>query len=64
MENTNLEITELEEISLLNNLIDVLNEKETVWKFHPNNPDGIDIIEYYNKLEEGENDIKNQIKNL
>jgi hypothetical protein len=36
----------------INDLILVLNSMEELWKYHPLNPNKIDIITEYNKLEE------------
>lgn len=57
MENTN------QKIRLLNDLIEIVTEKEMVWKFHPDNPEGIDIKKYYSKLQREETNIERIIKN-
>jgi len=35
---------------LVNYLLDLNNSLKDIWKFHPENPDRIDIINYHNIL--------------
>jgi hypothetical protein len=42
---------EKKQFELINNLISLTNEQEEIWKFHPNNPNRIDLVDYYNLLD-------------
>ena len=49
---------------LINDLISVNTVLEEVWKYHPENPDKLDIIAEYNQLLKIQGDIENELKAL
>ena len=49
---------------LVNDLISVTTVLEEVWKYHPDNPDKLDIIAEYNQLLKIQGDIENELKAL
>lgn len=49
---------------LVNDLISVTTVLEEVWKYHPENPDKLDIIAEYNQLLKIQGDIENELKAL
>lgn len=51
-------------ISIYNRLIDIAKEKEEIWKYHPSNPDRIDVVDVYEKLEREENELTHLVDAL
>jgi hypothetical protein len=49
---------------LINDLISVTTVLEEIWKYHPDNPDQLDIIAEYNQLLKIQGDIENELKAL
>jgi hypothetical protein len=49
---------------LVNDLISVITVLEEIWKYHPDNPDKLDIITEYNQLLKIQGDIENELKSL
>jgi hypothetical protein len=46
---TQEEIT-YQHVDMINQLIDLTNEATETWKFHPENPNGIDAVQYHETL--------------
>ena len=49
---------------LINELIAVGTVLEEIWKYHPDNPDKLDVIAEYNQLLKIQGDIENELKAL
>lgn len=49
---------------LVNDLISVTTVLEEIWKYHPDNPDKLDITAEYNQLLKIQGDIENELKAL
>ena len=41
---------ENQHVNMINNLIDLTHEASDVWKFHPENPNRIDAVQYHEVL--------------
>jgi hypothetical protein len=58
-------------IGIINHLIDLTHEAADVWKFHPENPNRIDVIQYHavlvakiSELEKQEQDFVAQYEQI
>ena len=49
---------------LVNDLISVTTVLEEIWKYHPDNPDQLDIVAEYNQLLKIQGDIENELEAL
>jgi hypothetical protein len=56
MPNKNLKIELVNELSFL------LGLQEKVWRYHPDNPNAVNVIEEYNKLQRDIESIEKQLK--
>ena len=41
---------EIKHVEIINHLIDLTNEITDVWKYHPENPNRIDVVQYHEIL--------------
>lgn len=49
---------------LVNDLLSVTTVLEEIWKYHPDNPDQLDIVAEYNQLLKIQGDIENELEAL
>lgn len=49
---------------LINDLVSVTTVLEEIWKYHPDNPDQLDIVAEYNQLLKIQGDIENELEAL
>jgi hypothetical protein len=49
---------------LLNDLISTTTVMEEIWRYHPSNPDMVDIVESYTQLERIKADIEEELDDL
>lgn len=49
---------------LLNDLIHWGHLKEDIWKYHPDNPERVDIVDEYNRISEKFEQIKSLLKQI
>jgi hypothetical protein len=51
-------------IELVNELSFLLGLQEKVWRYHPNNPNAISVVDEYAKLQEDIETIEEQLKSM
>jgi iron-sulfur cluster repair protein YtfE (RIC family) len=56
-------MAKVDKVELVNQLVFLINIQEKVWRYHPDNPNPIDVREEYNRLQEEIKDITNQLDN-
>lgn len=56
--------TESKKVELINDLISVETVIEEIYKYHPENPNRMDIISEYNQLLKIKGDIENELNGL
>lgn len=49
---------------LINKLIDLGNESDSLWEYHPDNPNKIDVVKNYNAIKSEMELLEEQIKDL
>ena len=53
-----------EKADLINRLMEIEERIEELWEFHPDNPDAIDVIEEFNKLQRDASGIEDYLQTL
>ena len=53
-----------EKVDLINRLMEIEDRIEELWEFHPDNPDAIDIVEEFNKLQRDAAGIEDYLQTL
>jgi hypothetical protein len=53
--------TNVKRENLINDLIFINNIMAMLWDYHPENPEHIDLVKYYNKLKEQSIKIEKQL---
>jgi hypothetical protein len=49
---------------LVNELAFLVGVQEKIWEYHPNNPNGKDIVEVFNQIQEDIEVIEEQLKQI
>ena len=55
---------EEQKTELINDLIATTTVIEELWRYHPDNPNKVDIIKEYSALQKMQSDIEQEIKDL
>ena len=53
-----------EKIDLINRLMEIEERIEDLWEFHPDNPDAIDVVDEFNKLQRDASGIEDYLQTL
>ena len=64
MEKTELEILQEKKVELINDLAATVTVMEEVWRYHPDNPNKVDIVKEYKTLEGLQKNIEKEISDL
>ena len=64
MAKTELEILQEKKVELINDLAATVTVMEEVWRYHPDNPNKVDIVKEYKNLEQMQKDIEKEILEL
>ena len=64
MEKTELQILEEKKVELINDLAATVTVMDELWRYHPENPNKVDIIKEYSALQKMQSDIEQEIKDL
>jgi hypothetical protein len=51
-------------VALVNELIDVEQHMAELWKYHPSNPNRIDLVTCYEQLKEVHSKIESELDNI
>ena len=43
---------EVQKENLINEISNIAQQMDVIWKFHPTNPKSVDLVEYYKTLQE------------
>ena len=64
MEKTELQILEEKKVELINDLAATATVMDELWRYHPDNPKKVNIVEEYDSLKKMQSDIEEEIKDL
>jgi hypothetical protein len=64
MSKTELEILEEKKVELINDLAATATVMDEIWRYHPDNPNKIDIVKEYKSLHNMQIDIEKEISEL
>ena len=64
MEKTELQILEEKKVELINDLAATATVMDEVWRYHPDNPNKVNIVKEYDSLKKMQSDIEEEIKDL
>ena len=64
MAKTELEILEEQKVELINDLAATATVMDELWRYHPDNPNKVDIVKEYKNLEQMQKDIEKEILEL
>jgi hypothetical protein len=53
-----------EKVDLINRLMEIEERIEELWEFHPDNPDAIDVVDEFNKLQRDASGIEDYLQTL
>jgi hypothetical protein len=53
-----------EKADLINRLMEIEDRIEELWEFHPDNPDAIDVVDEFNKLQRDASGIEDYLQTL
>ena len=53
-----------EKSDLINRLMEIEERIEELWEFHPDNPDAVDIVDEFNKLQRDASGIEDYLQTL
>ena len=53
-----------EKVDLINRLMEIEDRIEELWEFHPDNPDAIDVVDQFNKLQRDASGIEDYLQTL
>ena len=53
-----------EKVDLINRLMEIEDRIEELWEFHPDNPDAIDVVDEFNKLQRDASGIEDYLQTL
>jgi hypothetical protein len=53
-----------EKVDLINRLMEIEERIEELWEFHPDNPDGVDVVDQFNKLQRDASTIESYLQTL
>ena len=53
-----------EKVDLINRLMEIEERIEDLWEFHPDNPDAIDVVDEFNKLQRDASGIEDYLQTL
>ena len=53
-----------EKVDLINRLMEIEERIEELWEFHPDNPNAIDIVDEFNKLQRDASGIEDYLQTL
>ncbi len=53
-----------EKADLINRLVEIEDRIEELWEFHPDNPDAIDVVDEFNKLQRDASGIEDYLQTL
>ena len=53
-----------EKVDLINRLAEIEERIEELWEFHPDNPDAIDVVDEFNKLQRDAAGIEDYLQTL
>ena len=64
MEKTELQILEEKKVELINDLAATATVMDELWRYHPDNPNKVNIVKEYDSLKKMQSDIEKEIKDL
>tara|TARA_B100000282_G_scaffold99521_1_gene70083 strand:+ start:687 stop:887 length:201 start_codon:yes stop_codon:yes gene_type:complete len=64
MEKTELQILEEKKVELINDLAATATVMDELWRYHPDNPNKVNIVKEYDSLKKMQSDIEEEIKDL
>jgi hypothetical protein len=53
-----------EKVDLINRLMEIEERIEELWEFHPDNPDAIDVVDEFTKLQRDASGIEDYLQTL
>ena len=53
-----------EKVDLINRLMEIEERIEELWEFHPDNPDALDVVDEFNKLQRDASGIEDYLQTL
>jgi hypothetical protein len=53
-----------EKVDLINRLMEIEEQLQDLWEYHPENPDGIDIVAMFNDLQRDAATIESYLQTL
>ena len=53
-----------EKVDLINRLMEIEERIEELWEFHPDNPNAIDVVDEFNKLQRDASGIEDYLQTL
>jgi hypothetical protein len=53
-----------EKADLINRLMEIEDQLQDLWEFHPDNPDGVDIVTTFNDLQRDASTIESYLQTL
>lgn len=64
MKKTEIEILEERKVELINDLAATATVMDEIWRYHPDNPKKINIVNEYLSLQQMQSDIEREIEDL
>ena len=53
-----------EKADLINRLMEIEEQLQDLWEYHPDNPNGVDVVDQFNKLQRDASGIEDYLQTL